>query len=186
MTADLVNGIDTEQAEGFAQLLLAEPPLADVTVRAHHTWQGAYGIRTQGAGIVVGGEVLPRAEHSVSSDRPALFGGGDGGCVPAELLLAALASCVGSQLVEHAAVRGVELTHLGIVTEGRVDLRGTLDVEGVPAALREARLDVEVASSAGDDVLDELLEVALRTSPVAATLRPGVTLHASLHHVAAR
>jgi uncharacterized OsmC-like protein len=179
-----VNGIDTEQAAGFAQLLVDEPSLADVTVRARHTWQDGYGIDSRGAGIVVAGEELPRDEQTVTSDRPSLFGGGDGGCVPAELLLAALASCVGSQFVEHAALRGVELTHLEIATEGRVDLRGTLDGQDVPAALQEAHLEVEVASSEDGDVLAQLLEVALRTSPVAATLRPGVALHPSLRHVA--
>ena len=181
----IVNGIDTEQAEGLAQLMCAEPGLADVAVRVHHTWRDAYEIDSRGAGIVIAGEVLPRREQALVSDRPADFGGGDRGCVPAELLLSALASCVGSQLVEHAALRGVTLTRLELTTEGRVDLRGTIDGEGVPAALREAILDVEVASSAADADLEELLKVAVRTSPVAASLRAGVPLRPVLRRVAA-
>jgi uncharacterized OsmC-like protein len=180
-----INGIDTEQAETLAQLLRAEPEVADVAVRVRHTWRDAYAIDSRGAGIVIAGDVLPREEQGVVSDRPAAFGGSDDGCVPAELLLAALASCVGSQLVEHAARRGVALTRLELATEGRVDLRGTLDGEGVPAALREAVLEVEVTSPADVADLEHLLEVAVRTSPVAATLRGGVALHVSLRRAGA-
>jgi uncharacterized OsmC-like protein len=179
-----INGIDTEQVAGFVQLLTSEPALADVAVRTRHRWDGGYTLATSGAGISVAGEVLARDEQHVVSDRPALFGGGDRGCVPAELLLAALSSCVGSQLVEHAAVRGVELGDLQISAEGRVDLRGALDIEGVPVGLRDVSLDVEVASTADEEVLDDLLALAVRTSPVAATLGAGVGVRPSLRHTA--
>jgi uncharacterized OsmC-like protein len=175
-----INGIDTEQVAGFAQLLAAEPGLADVAVRTRHRWDGGYALATCGAGISVGGEVLARDEQQVVSDRPALFGGDDRGCVPGELLLAALSSCVGSQLVEHAALRGVELDDLQLTAEGRLDLRGALDIDGVPVALRDVTLDVAAVSTADDTQLDELLALAVRTSPVAATLGAGVGIRPSL------
>ena len=175
-----INGIDTEQVAGFAQLMTAEPALADVTVRTRHRWEGAYTLDSCGAGITVGGDVLARDEQHLVSDRPALFGGDDRGCVPGELLLAALSSCVGSQLVEHAALRGVELSGLQLSAEARVDLRGTLAIEGVPVGLHDVTLDVEVDSTAVDDELDDLLELAARTSPVAATLGAGVGVRTSL------
>jgi uncharacterized OsmC-like protein len=177
-----VNGIDTEQVAGFAQLLTSDPDLADITVSTRHRWEGGYTLATQGAGITVAGDVLPRDEQHVVSDRPGLFGGGDRGCVPGELLLAALSSCVGSQLVEHAALRGVELGGLELVAEGRLDLRGTLEAPGVPVGLRDVTLDVEVSSTVDGQVLGDLLALAVRTSPVAATLGAGVPVRPSVRH----
>src|SRR5262249_57495571 len=83
----------------------------------------------------VGAEQQRPAAFTVEADHPEVLVGGDTAPTPAELLLAALASCLTSGLGNIAAVRKITLESVESRVEGDIDLRGIL---GLPHQLRHA------------------------------------------------
>lgn len=88
--------------------------------------------------------------HEVCTDEPEEVGGGDGGMMPTELLLASLASCFCLAVAHVAAKRELELPALQVTVDGERDGR----------ELRYGRLRVEVAAAAAQDELAALVERA--------------------------
>ena len=173
------NGIDLDEVTRFTRLLTAQPAAGQTSLRTRHRWDGSYLVTATGEELRVAGGALPRS-HTVVSDRPVAFAGGDRGPVPGELVLAALAACITGQFVEQAAVRGVTLTSVDLSCEAHLDLRGSLGLGELRPGLQRIAVQAEVASSAGAQVLDELLARAVRTSPVADSLNDRVELTCTL------
>lgn len=61
---------------------------------------------------------------TMDADEPAILAGADKGANPVEHLLHALASCLTTSMVAHAAVRGIRIEALESRLEGDIDLRG--------------------------------------------------------------
>ena len=113
-------------------------------------------------------------------DLPQALGGEDRGAAPGELLLSALSACVTQAFVEVAAVQGVLVRGLRMTAEGELDLRGTAGIGEVRPGLSHVRLDLEVDSNASDEIVEELVAAAVRTSPIADTLTAGVAIDVSV------
>jgi organic hydroperoxide reductase OsmC/OhrA len=62
----------------------------------------------------------------LAADEPGVLLGQDNGPNPVEYLLTALAGCLTSSLVYHAAARGIEVRGIESRLEGNLDLRGFL------------------------------------------------------------
>jgi len=88
--------------------------------------------------------------HEVCADEPEEVGGGDGGMMPTELLLSALASCFCLALAHVAGKRDLQLP----------GLRVCVDAEREGRELRYGRLRVEVAAAVPEDELAPLVERA--------------------------
>jgi putative redox protein len=101
-------------------------------------------------------------EHEVQVDEPAAAGGEDGGMMPTELMLCALASCFCMAVAHVAAKRDIELP----------GLRVAVDAERVGRELRYGRLRVEVAASAGEHDLEALVARAKQFCWVSNMLSP--------------
>lgn len=99
--------------------------------------------------------------HTLRADEPPEFGGEDTGPMPTEILVAALASCFCMALAWAARRRGVELDDI------EVDVRP----ERAPGHARHGAYDVTVRSSAPEDVLAPLVELAKRVCWVSNTLQ---------------
>ena len=82
-----------------------------------------------------------------------------------EFLLHALAGCVTTTTVLHAAVRGIRIESISTKLSGRIDLQGLLDLDpAVPAGYESIEADCT------DEELDELLKIAEGHSPVCNTV----------------
>src|SRR5262249_56364182 len=77
--------------------------------------------------FTAGGKLLRHKNKMVlSADEPEVLLGSDSGANPVEHLLHALASCVTTSMVYHAAARGISIDQVESLLEGNLDLRGFL------------------------------------------------------------
>ena len=96
---------------------------------------------------------------------------------PAEILLAALASCLTSGLANIAAVRKISLESVESTVEGDIDLRGILGLSGeVRNGYSQIRVGFRVRGEAPDAKLRALVEQAVARSAVYDVLTKGVQI----------
>jgi uncharacterized OsmC-like protein len=83
--------------------------------------------------------------------------GKDQGANPVEFVLHALAACLTTSLVYHAAARGIRLESVESQLEGDLDLQGFLGLsDQVRRGYKEIRVKFKVKSDASSEQLKEL------------------------------
>ncbi|MCK8515015.1 OsmC family protein [Methylonatrum kenyense] len=164
-TTNHVNGVDVMALSDTIQAVRQDPGLAEFRFRASNRWidcghnrstvQAFHGCR-QEDGSRDGPFVL-------DADEPAVLLGKDNGANPVEYVLHALAACLTTSIVYHAAARGIAIRGVESRLEGELDLQGFLGLsDTVRPGYRKVRVDMRVASDAPADTLRELA----RFSPV--------------------
>ena len=104
-------------------------------------------------------------------DEPPILAGNDEGANPVEHLLNALAACVTTSMVAHAAVRGIHIEELESELEGDIDLRGFLGLDGeVPKGFTDIRIGFKVRADVNNL---ERLKRLTAFSPVLNTITRG-------------
>jgi uncharacterized OsmC-like protein len=110
----------------------------------------------------------------MDADEPAILAGSDNGANPVEHLLHALASCLTTSMVAHAAVRGIAIRSVESSLEGEIDLRGFLGLSpSVPKGYTAIRAAFRIDADPKD--LDRIRELA-KSSPVFNTLTQGTSV----------
>ena len=106
-------------------------------------------------------------QFSIIVDEPPELGGTDAGPNPVEYVLTALAGCLTTSLVCHAAARGIELRSVDSELEGDLDVRGFLGIDpNVRNGYRNIRVTFHIDSDASEEQIQELIDVAQQRSPV--------------------
>jgi uncharacterized OsmC-like protein len=101
-----------------------------------------------------------------NGEPPVLLGANEG-ANPVEFLLHALAGCVTTTTVLHAAARGIQIEELSTELEGEIDLQGLLGLDNpVPVGYRQIRIKMHIKADCTDEALDDLLAFAHGHSPV--------------------
>jgi uncharacterized OsmC-like protein len=164
-----LNGLDLKQMTDTVDLLKQQPPLARFEFRATNRWVTGGENRSRvkefyGAGAEDASRTT--AWEFVNGEPPVLLGGNEG-ANPVEFLLHALAGCVTTTTVLHAAARGIEIRRLATVLEGDLDLQGFLALDpNVAVAYERIRIRMDVDADCSDDELDDLLAFVGDHSPV--------------------
>jgi uncharacterized OsmC-like protein len=168
-----INGLDTARMVDTLAALKADPTLARFEFRARNRWiSGGENRSTIKDFYGAGGEDGSRSEpFTFTNGEPPVLLGHNEGANPVEFLLHALAGCVTTTTVLHAAARGIEIESLTTRLVGDIDLQGLLALDEVPAGYREIRIEMDIkATNASDDDLDDLLRFAQAHSPVCNTV----------------
>ncbi len=171
--ASRINGLDTGQMAATVEALKANPALAQFQFRARNRWIGGGENRSTikdfyGAGAE---DESRREPFTFTNGEPPVLLGDNAGANPVEFLLHALAGCVTTTTVLHAAARGIAIESLTTRLVGDIDLQGLLALDDVPAGYREIRIEMEIKSTnASDEELDDLLQFAQAHSPVCSTV----------------
>jgi uncharacterized OsmC-like protein len=111
-----------------------------------------------------------------TDEHPMLLGR-DQGPNPGEYLLHALAACVTSTLVYHAAARGIAIEEVKSKVEGDADLRGFLGIDkSVRNGFQGIRMSFEVRADMSDQELQDLVALGPMFSPIFDTLTNGVPI----------
>jgi uncharacterized OsmC-like protein len=164
-----LNGLDLKQMTDTVDLLKQQPPLARFEFRATNRWVTGGENRSRVKEFYgAGAEDASRATawEFVNGEPPVLLGGNEG-ANPVEFLLHALAGCVTTTTVLHAAARGIEIRRLATVLEGDLDLQGFLALDpNVAVAYERIRIRMDVDADCSDDELDDLLAFVGDHSPV--------------------
>ena len=168
-----LNGLDIAQMTTTAAALRANPALAQFEFRARNRWISGGENRSSikdffGAGTE---DTSRQAAFEFTNGEPPVLLGHNEGANPVEFLLHALAGCVTTTTVLHAAARGIQIERLSTRLVGDIDLQGLLALADVPAGYRQIRIEMDiVAANATDEELDDLLRFAQDHSPVCNTV----------------
>jgi uncharacterized OsmC-like protein len=118
---------------------------------------------------------------SLTVDEPESLGGTDTGPNPAELVLAALASCQEVTYRAYAEALQIPLESVSVRVEGDLDLRGFFAVDdSVRAGFQNVRGTVRLTSSASDADLARLKAIVDAHCPVLDVLQSGVPVSLEL------
>jgi len=160
-----VNGVAVDKLVTTVDAIKEDPSIAEFRFRAKNRWLDGSLNRTEikefyGAGQ----EDTARVTSFVlTNDEAPVLLGADKGPNPVEYLLNALAGCMTTTMVYHAAAKGIDIQEIESELEGELDLRGFLKLDPtVRQGFRNVTVKFKVKSSASPELLKELAE----SSPV--------------------
>lgn len=177
--SDMVNGIHLKTLMGTVNAIQQAPELGACKFRVSNSWLGGSRNCTRVSGFYGAGQEFEHKQtFKLLADEPPILAGTDEGANPVEHLLNALAGCLTTSMVAHAAVRGIHIECLECELEGDIDLRGFLGLsKDVPKGFTDIRVRFKVGSSNGDL---ETLKALSSFSPVFNTLLQGVNVEVQL------
>jgi uncharacterized OsmC-like protein len=168
-----LNGLDLKALVGTVAAVKADPALGRFEFRARNRWINGGENRTTIRDFYgAGREDDSRGEPFVfTNGEPPVLLGANEGANPVEFLLHALAGCVTTTTVLHAAARGIRIKKLATELTGTLDVQGLLGLDdGVPAGYEQVRIQMRIEADCSDEELAELLSFAQKHSPVCNTL----------------
>ena len=172
-TIKKVNGLDTKQMFETIEAIQGQPGLARFQFRNTNQWiDGGHNRSTIQGFSGAGQEDSSRTEPFVfdNGEPPVLLGNNEG-ANPVEFLLHALAGCVTTTLVLHAAARGIRIESISTEMEGEIDLHGLLGLDdSVSPGYEQIRMRMDIKADCSDEELDELLAYTRDHSPVCNTV----------------
>lgn len=174
-TMNLVNGIDIDVLQETVKAIQQDPELSKCRFHVTNKWLGAnHNCTTISSFYGARQENEHKESFELHADEPPILAGQDQGANPVEHLLNALASCVTTSLVAHAAVRGIHLEEVESEIEGDIDLQGFLGLsKDVPKGYSDIRLKFKVKTD--EDNMEKLKSLA-EYSPVYNTLIHGTNV----------
>lgn len=167
------NGLDMEALLGTVEAVKQDPSLGAFEFRATNQWINGGENRSRikefyGAGSE--DESRTDAFEFTNGEPPVLLGANEG-ANPVEFLLHALAGCVTTTTVLHAAARGIQIERLSTELVGTIDVQGLLALDdAVPVGYEQIQIKMDIEADCSDDELDELLAFAKNHSPVCNTI----------------
>lgn len=126
---------------------------------------------------------IEEGNWKLTADLSKKAGGNEAGPTPGTLARAALGSCLAISYVMWAAKLAVPLDHLTVDVHADTDLRGMYGVDGIPAGYSEIRYRVSVQSSAPEEEVICVLDLAEAHSPYVDVFRHPLVLKRHLHVV---
>ena len=172
----LINGVAVDDLFATVDAIKATPSIAKFNFRVRNQWEQAAQNRSTVDTFHGAGQRLSHPKPFVlEADEPAVLLGKDGAANPVEHLLHALASCLTTSMVYHAAARGIQLEEVESSLEGDVDLHGFLDLDPkVRKGYEGIRVNFKIKAEVPEEQLAEIAQLGSRHSPVFDCLTHGV------------
>lgn len=164
----VVNGVNVTELFNTIDAVKGEKEIAKFNFRATNKWVNGAGNRTMIKDFDGACQTFDREVPFVmqKDEHPVLLGN-DTGANPVEYALAALAGCLTTSLVYHAAAQGIELESVESTYSGNLDLHGFLGLdENVRNGYEDIQITFKVTGNAPEEKLRELVELAQKRSPV--------------------
>jgi len=167
------NGLDMEALVGTVAAIKQDPSLGQFEFRATNRWVDGGENRSRikefyGAGSE--DESRTEAFEFTNGEPPVLLGANED-ANPVEYLLHALAGCVTTTTVLHAAARGIQIERLSTELVGTIDVQGLLALDdSVPVGYEQIRIKMDIQADCSDEELNELVAFAQDHSPVCNTI----------------
>ncbi|MHC4637020.1 MAG: OsmC family protein [Planctomycetota bacterium] len=164
-TINLVNGVNMDALEDTVSAIQERLELGESRFHIRNKWIAGGQNRSTVTDFFGAGQVVSHKQtFELDADEPLVLGGEDQAANPVEHLLHALASCVTTSMVCHAAVRGIRIDELESELEGDIDIRGFLGLsQDVRKGYRNIRINFKVKT---DEENIEKLEALAKFSPV--------------------
>src|SRR5215470_11070551 len=178
----ITNGVDMTRMEETVAAVKNSPEAGSFHFRIQNRWVNGGENLSEVRPFTAGGKLVRHKNKMVlSADEPEVLLGNDTGANPVEHLLHALASCVTTSMVYHAAARGIEVDHVESSLEGDLDLQGFLGLDpAVRNGYQQIRLKQRIKADVTDQQLQELAGLGPTFSPVYDSLAKGVPICVSV------
>jgi len=159
------NGVDVTALFETIAAVKAAPEIARFEFRAANTWLGGGRNRSAIQGFHGAGKEddSRSAPFVLEADEPAVLLGEDRAANPVEFVLHALAACLTTTMVYHAAARGIAIEAVDSTLEGDLDLRGFL---GLSQEVRKGYQRIRVRMRVKSQAAAEQLAALSKYSPV--------------------
>ena len=167
--AQNINGVDVSRLKETIQAIQAKPSLADFRFRIVNKWQGGGFNQTTVKASYGAGQDFPGRDgkFTMAADEPPILLGEDKAANPVEHLLHALASCVTTSIVYHAAARGIPLDGVESQLEGELDLHGFLGLDPkVRRGFKSITMKVRISGNLTEEQKQEVVKLGPQFSPV--------------------
>lgn len=178
----MINGVKVDELLGTIDAVKKAPVIATFRFRVENQWQDGGHNRT-----TINNFYGTQQDHEhqqsfvLDADEPPLLLGRDKGPNPVEYLLTALASCVTTSIIYHAAARGVTIHSMESRLEGDIDLQGFLGIkDDVPRGYKEIRMVIDIDADATPEELEEIVKLGPTYSPVYDTITRPVPVSVQL------
>jgi uncharacterized OsmC-like protein len=178
----IVNGVKVDELFGTIENIKKAPVIAKFKFRANNKWiEGGHNRTTINHFYGTQKDHAHAKPFELDADEPPLLLGQDKGPNPVEYALTALAACVTTSLVYHAAAKGIILNSVESRLEGDIDLRGFLGLsKDVPKGYKEIRMYFKIDADVPDEQLEELVQLGPTYSPVYDTITRAVPVKVQL------
>jgi uncharacterized OsmC-like protein len=179
------NGVDVTRMQETVIAVKTTPELGRFKFRIENQWVDAGENRSEVKSFYGCGQAIPhKTVFRLFADEPDILLGNDRGANPVEHLLHALASCVTTSMVYHAAARGISVEQVESTLEGDLDLQGFLDLDpSVRNGYQQLRMKMRIKANVTDEQLQELGRLGPLFSPVFDTLAKGVPISVSTERI---
>lgn len=165
----IVNGVNVTQLGETIEAIKETPNLADFRFRIANKWEGGGHNRTTvKASYGAGQEFTERdGKFTMEADEPPILLSQDKAANPVEHLLHALAACVTTTAVYHAAARNIPVESVESQLEGELDLHGFLGLNpNVRKGFKRITVKVHVTGDLSEDQKKEVVKLGSDFSPV--------------------
>src|SRR5215469_18762090 len=172
----IVNGVNVDNLFTTIDAVKAAPTIAKFKFRVQNRWEGGAQNRwTINEFYGAGQEHAREKSFVLHADEPLILLGQDAAANPVEYLLHALAACVTTSMVYHAAARGIQIEAVESSFEGHLGRHGFLGLDPkVRKGYQGIRVNFKVSANVPDDQLQELVQLGTGHSPVFDSLTNGV------------
>jgi uncharacterized OsmC-like protein len=167
-TSNHVNGVDRQKLFGTIEAVKADPSLGRFEFRLFNQWVDGGENRSRIDEFYGAGQEMKHVRpFFLVNDEPEVLLSGDKAPNPVEYVLHALAGCLTTSLVYHAAARGVAVKGVTTRFEGDLDLRGFLGLSNdVRRGFQAIRVTFDIDADCDDAAKAELITMAKTYSPV--------------------
>jgi len=177
-----VNGVNVDELFGTIDAIKKAPVIAKFKFRAENQWiDGGHNRTTLKNFYGTQQDHEHKEPFLLDADEPPLLLGRDLGPNPVEYALTALAACVTTSIVYHAAAKGVTIRSMESRLEGDIDLQGFLGLrDDVPRGYKEIRMYVNIDADAPPEKIQEIVQLGPTYSPVFDTITRAVPVSVQL------
>ena len=180
------NGVDVHRLHATIKAIEENPSIADFKFRSTNNWiDGAHNVSSIQGFFGACQEDTSRDESfTLTADEPDVLLGSNNGPNPTEAVLHALAACITTTLVYHAAVKGIELKSVSSTYEGDLDLHGFLGMDlnaTVGYKVIRIKFTIEGQKELSRRQKMRLLDVGRQFSPVHSMISQAVPLEVVLN-----
>jgi uncharacterized OsmC-like protein len=173
-----VNGVPVDELVATIDAIKATPAIAKFNFRIRNQWLEAARNNSTVDTFYGAGQQQPRTSPFIlEADEPSILLGTDLAANPVEHLLHALAACMTTSIVYHAAARGIHIEGIESSFEGDIDLRGFLGLdESVRNGFQGIQANFKIKADVPDDQLHEIGQLAPGRSAIFDSLTNGVPI----------
>lgn len=172
----ITNGVDLDALTKTIAAVKADPEIAKFGFRVTNTWiSGGHNRSTVRGFHGALQEMAHQTPFVMDAGEPPVLLGKDEGANPVEYLLHALAACVTTAMVYHAAGQGIEIETVESKIEGDLDLRGFLGIDPrVRNGYEKIRMTMKIRTNADGRQWERLVRLGPGFSPVFDSITKGV------------